>query len=142
VADAACFLDSNILVYLLSADASRANVAEHLLKAGSQLIISVQVLNEVTHVLRRKIGLSWSEMDVFWEPVRKVCKIVPLTEPLHDHARVIGARYGFSFYDACIVAAALDSDCRILYSEDMQNGQVVEDTLIICNPFSKAAGII
>jgi len=99
-------------------------------------VISVQVLNEVTLVCRRKLGLSWHEIDLFWEPVRRVCKVVPLTDSIHDHARGLAARYSLAFYDACIVAAALAAGCQMLFSEDMHNGQIMEETLAICNPFA------
>jgi len=115
---------------------SRLDCAECLLKTRPTPVISVQVLNEVTHVCRRKLGLSWDEIGMFWEPVRRMCKVVPLTEAIHDHARWIAARYSVSFYDASIVAAALGTGCRTLLSEDMRDGQVMEQTLTIRNPFT------
>jgi len=134
VIDRAFFLDSNILVYLLSAETAKADCAERLLK--KKPVISVQVLNEVTHVCRRKLDMPWHEIDLFWEPVRKVCEIVPLTETIHDNAKRIAARYRLSFYDACIAAAAINAGCQTLFSEDMHDGQRLEQTLTIRNPFS------
>jgi len=136
VAESACFLDSNILLYLLSADAAKADRTERLLKVRPMLIISVQVLNEVTHVCRRKLGMAWDEIDLFWKAVRRVCKVEPVTEAVHDCARSMAQRYQLSFYDACIAAAALTAGCRVLFSEDMQDGQIMEGTLTIRNPFS------
>jgi len=136
VAESTGFLDSNILLYLLSADAAKADCVERLLKVRPMPVISVQVLNEVTHVCRRKLGMSWDEIALFWEAVRKVCKVEAVTEAVHDGARLMAARYQLSFCDACIVSAALTADCRILFSEDMQDGQVLEGKLTIRNPFS------
>jgi len=48
--------------------------------------------------------------------------------------RLVG-KYDFQIFDGIIVAAALEADCDILYSEDMQDGQVIENTLKIKNPF-------
>jgi len=127
------FLDSNVVLYLLSADTAKADSAEALLK--TQPVISVQVLNEVTHVCVRKLKMSWDEIAQFLDLVRSFCKVVPLTVATHDRARQIAERHRLSFYDSCIVAAAADAGCLTLYSEDMNHGQILEDSLAIRNPF-------
>lgn len=128
------FLDSNVVLYLLSEDSAKANKAESLLLAGP--IISVQVLNEVTQVCRRKLQMGWDEIAQFLELVRGFCKVVPLTESIHDKARFIAERHRLSFYDACIVAAASTAKCQTLYSEDMNPRQTLEDGLSLANPFA------
>ena len=132
--DNASFLDSNVVLYLLSADEKKADSAEKLLK--TKPVISVQVLSEVTHVCRRKLKMAWDEIGRFLELVRAFCKVVPLTEAIHDQARLIAERHRLSFYDACIVAAAMTAGCRTLFSEDMNNGQILEDNLMIRDPFA------
>ncbi|CAM3861311.1 putative nucleic acid-binding protein [Kerstersia gyiorum] len=127
------FLDSNVVLYLLSGDASKADRAEALLKTSP--LISVQVLNEVTHVCVRKLKMSWDEIRQFLELVRSFCKVVPLTEKIHDRARWIAEHHQLSFYDSCIVAAAAGSSCLTLYSEDMNHGQTFEENVTIQNPF-------
>jgi len=133
VPDGASFLDSNVVLYLLSADASKADRAERLLK--TKPVISVQVLNEVTHVCRKKLGMRWEEITEFTDLVRRFCKVVPLTEAIHDQARAIAQRYQVAFYDACIVAAAAMAGCQTLFSEDMNAGQTLEGHLTVRNPF-------
>jgi len=128
------FLDSNVVLYLLSDDSSKADSAEALLKTHP--VISVQVLNEVTHVCIRKLKMGWDEVAQFLDLVRSFCKVVPLTIGTHDRARQIAERHRLSFYDSCIVAAAADAGCLILYSEDMSHGQILEDSLTIRNPFN------
>lgn len=130
------FLDSNVVLYLLSGDAAKADGVEALLR--TRPLISVQVVNEVTHVCVRKLGMGWDEIAQFLELVRGFCKVVPLTEAIHDQARAIAERYRLSFYDACIVAAAMTAGCRTLCSEDMHHGQVLEGGLTIHNPFAVA----
>ncbi|RTS98450.1 PIN domain-containing protein [Pseudomonas aeruginosa] len=127
------FLDSNVVLYLLSSDADKADNAEALLKASP--VISVQVLNEVTNVCLRKLQMSWDEIAQFLELVRSFCRVVPLTETIHDQARWVAEQHRLSFYDACIVAAAAAANCSTLYSEDMNHGQILEDSLTIRNPF-------
>jgi len=128
------FLDSNVVLYLLSGDSAKADKAESLLITGP--VISVQVLDEVTQVCRRKLQMDWDEIAQFLELVRKFCKVVPLTEAIHDHARSIAKRHKLSFYDACIVATAAAAGCQILYSEDMNHGQHLEGGLSLKNPFT------
>ena len=127
------FIDSNILLYLLSADADKANRAEEVVRAGG--LISVQVLNEITNVARRKLAMSWVEINEVLALIRSICPTEPLTIETHDRGRLIAERYGLSVYDAMIVAAALLAGCKTLYSEDMQDGLVIEQQLHICNPF-------
>jgi predicted nucleic acid-binding protein len=62
-----------------------------------------------------------------------------LTAETHDAGLRIASKYRFAFYDALIAAAALEADCTTLYSEDFQDGQVIEGTLIVRNPFNSAA---
>ncbi|MDR0780266.1 MAG: PIN domain-containing protein [Pseudomonadales bacterium] len=127
------FLDSNVVLYLLSADARKADCAERLLK--TKPVISVQVLNEATQVCRKKLGMDWKEVTEFLGLIRNFCKVVPLTEATHDQGRAIAQRYQMAFYDACIAATAMMAGCRILYSEDMSDGQILEGRLTIRNPF-------
>ena len=79
--------------------------------------------------------MSWEEAGRFLFGIRQLCSVVDLTAQIHDVGRALGARYGFSVYDAMIVAAALTNGCTTLYSEDMQDGLLVEDVLRIENPF-------
>ena len=128
------FFDTNILLYLLSGDPEKANRAETLLAKGG--IISVQVLNEFAAVASRKLGLSYPEIREILQTVREVCTVNPLTLEIHDRGLYVAERYGFSLYDALIVAAALLAQCGTLYSEDLQDGQMIDGQLIIRNPFT------
>jgi predicted nucleic acid-binding protein len=127
------FLDTNVLLYLLSADAAKADRAEELLAEGG--IISVQVLNEFTAVASRKLAMTWSEIKDALGPIRAVCEIEPLNVETYDRALEMAERYGFTIYDAVIVASALGAGCETLHSEDFQDGQVIEK-LTIRNPFA------
>jgi predicted nucleic acid-binding protein len=127
------FFDTTVLIYAVSEGDPRAAVAENLLAAGGS--ISVQVLNEFASVARRKLTMSWKEIRDALAAVRALCEPpVPLTVKIHDTALEIAARYGYRIYDALILAAALDAECDILYSEDMQDGQKI-GALTIRNPF-------
>lgn len=129
------FFDTNVLLYLLSGDAEKADRAEALLEGSGA--ISVQVLNEFTTVAVRKLGLSFAEVREVLDTIRTVCVTHPLTIEHHDKGSEIAERYGFSFYDSVIVASALLAGCNVLYSEDLQHHQVIEKRLTIINPFAK-----
>ena len=127
------FADTNVVLYLLD-DGPKADRAEVILGQGPR--ISVQVLNESLVNCRRKAGLGWEEAAAFLEGVRALCPVEDLTVQTHDVGRALAERYGFSIYDAMIVASALVAGCTALWSEDMQDGLLVEGQLRIVNPFT------
>ena len=129
------FFDTSVLLYLLSAEPERADRVEELLARRG--VISVQVLNEFTAVATRKLGLSFAEIREVLETIRVICTTHPLTVEHHDRGVEIAERYRFSFYDSIIVASALISGCKTLYSEDMQHKQVIDKQLTVINPFAK-----
>ncbi|MGC4250024.1 MAG: PIN domain-containing protein [Sphingobium sp.] len=128
------FLDTNTLIYLASGDERKADRVEGLLSEGAT--ISVQVLNEIANVARRKLNWSWDDTNAFLSMVRGLVSVVPLTPETHDTGLALSERYGFSVYDGQIVGAALQAGCETLWSEDMQDGLLVADRLRICNPFA------
>ena len=131
------FLDSNVLLYTLAQGDPREPVASGLLAAGGS--VSVQVLNEFANVARRKIKLSWAELSVALASLRILCAPpLPLTLATHEAALALAERHQFSFYDALIVASALDAGCTTLLSEDLQDGLVVAGRLTVQNPFRAA----
>ena len=127
------FLDSNVILYLLSSNEHKADIAEKLLNQKPN--ISVQVLNEITSVCHRKIKMPWDEIHELLAAVKANCTIVPLTVDTHAQAVQIAQQHRLSFYDSQIVAAAVVSGARTLMSEDMQNGMVMHG-LSIKNPFT------
>jgi predicted nucleic acid-binding protein len=133
MSDAERFFDTNVLIYLLSGDAAKADRAEALIADGG--IIGVQVLNEFVAVATRKLAMSHAEIREVLAGVRAVCTVEPLTVATHELALDLAEANRLSFYDALIVAAAAQAKCGILYSEDMQDGQVIAG-VTIRNPFA------
>jgi predicted nucleic acid-binding protein len=128
------FLDTNVLVYLASGDAAKADRIEALLASGCT--ISVQVLNEIANVARRKMRLGWEETHDFLGMVRALTTVEPVGIETHDEGLRLAARYTLSIYDGMIVGAALLAGCETLWSEDMQDGLRIDDRLLIRNPFA------
>lgn len=107
---------------------------EEILRQGGT--VSVQILNEIANVARRKMRMQWDETIAFVERFRLLLRVVPLTEQIHENGLRLAGRYQLSVYDGMVVAAALDSGCSVLLSEDMHNGLNIEGRLEIRNPFA------
>jgi predicted nucleic acid-binding protein len=130
------FFDTSILIYAIATGDARSAQAERLLAAGGN--VSVQVLNEFAAVARRKLRMSWHEITEALDAVRALCEPPgSVTVNIHHAALRIAERYDYHIYNALIIAAALDADCDLLYSEDMQHGQTIA-SLTIRNPFAAA----
>jgi predicted nucleic acid-binding protein len=128
------FLDTNVLIYSVAKDDPRATTAEALLASGGT--ISIQSLNEFVSVARRKLGMSWKEIKEFLDLICILCpNPVPISLDTHRGALAIAEEYGYSIYDALIASAALQAGCKTLYSEDLQDGQIIDRQLTIRNPF-------
>jgi predicted nucleic acid-binding protein len=129
----ASFFDTNVLVYIASGDTAKADRAEAAIAAGGA--ISVQVLNELANVARRKMRMSWTETHAFLDTLRGLLTVHPLTLETHETGLRLAERYGFSTYDATIAASALHAGCDTLLSEDMQHGMALDEGLRVVNPF-------
>jgi predicted nucleic acid-binding protein len=127
------FFDTNVLLYLLSEDIGKADRAEALVRQGGD--ISVQVLNEATNVMRRKLGMSWRETGEFLALLRGLLAVAPVTVEMHELGLEFAERYGLSIYDSMIAAAAVLSGSKRLWSQDMQHGMRIGKGLRVENPF-------
>jgi predicted nucleic acid-binding protein len=128
------FFDSNVLIYAMVSGDSRRERAQQLVEQGGT--ISVQVLNEFVSVARRKMRMPWEDVIEAMDAIRVLFPSpVPITLDTHEAALKIAQQYGFRIYDALIAAAALEAKCYTLYSEDLQDGQVIDKELTIRNPF-------
>ncbi len=127
------FFDTNVLLYIASADPAKASWAEKLLGEGGA--ISVQVLNEIANVARRKMRMSWTETHAFLSMLRGLLMVHPVTSETHDGGLTLAERHNLAIYDALIAASALNAGCDTLWSEDMHHGMVIDDRLRIVNPF-------
>ena len=113
----------------------RRPTAPKLLSSGGGAI-SVQVLNELANVARRKM-MSWQDTHAFLSLLLGLLTVHPLDVETHETGLALAERYNLSLYDAMIAASALHADCDTLWSEDMQHGMVLDDRLRIVNPFRK-----
>ncbi len=127
------FIDSNVLLYLLSKEDRKAAISRVLVREGG--CISVQVLNEVANVMRKKGRCDWEEIDELQSLLRALLTVKSVTPESQVLGVKLSRQYGFSIYDGQIVAVALLNGGGLLYSEDMQHGLLVHKSLRIENPF-------
>ena len=132
---AADFLDSNVLVYAFSKD-RRADTAKALLQ--TRPTISVQGLNEFANVAHRKLGMDWQEVREAISAIRVFCPtVMGIDLATHEAAVSLAERYRHSLFDSLLIASALHAHSDTLWSEDMQDGMLIDGRLRIMNPFRK-----
>jgi predicted nucleic acid-binding protein len=135
------FLDTNLLIYSFdSREFTKQQQAQHLIVqalSNQKGIISFQVVQEFLNAARRKFANPLSATDCqtyLTQVLMPLCQAFPQLD-LYQKALIVEERYRYSFYDSLILAAALQAHCQILYTEDLQAGQIIEQTLQIVNPF-------
>lgn len=129
------FLDTNIIVYCYTKTEPEKRQKAQTLAKTPGTTISTQVLQEFANTLHKKFKVGWGGITIALLEVRK--DFIVHTNDIETvfNACKIAKRYGFSFYDSLIISAALENNCTTLYSEDLQDGQLIEGKLKIVNPF-------
>jgi predicted nucleic acid-binding protein len=129
------FLDTNLWIYLYSND-PKASVIEGLINAHfKDTWVSTQVLSELYSVLTRKNLKSPEEAQTIIDEVIDSYSVYCIDEQCIRLAIDLNIRHHYSYWDSLIIAAALETDCIMLYSEDMQHHQEINNQLTIVNPF-------
>lgn len=132
------FLDTNLWIYLYAKNPSEKfqPVAEILKNNSSSLLVSTQILGELFHVLtRKKIYIKSRCYKNYSRYIVNTFPIQPINTTEVIQALQINAKYHYSYWDSLIIATALLSECAIIYSEDMQHNQLIENKVRILNPF-------
>ncbi len=127
------FIDTNILLYLYDRDGKKKSQAKEILKNNHY--ISIQVLNEFTNISIKRFKLDINELDNNLQKIIEKTTLFSFDEQTIRFAIKIQNRYNFQYYDSLIIATALENNCNILYSEDMQHNQIIFEKLTIINPF-------
>jgi predicted nucleic acid-binding protein len=134
------FWDTNLWVYLNAESQEPSDIVKKaklqtMLLQAEEITISAQVLNELSNVLMKKYGQTEAEVLSRLEAFTAQVELVPLNEGTPFHALGLKAKYKISWFDSLIVTASIQSGCEILYSEDLHNGLVFENSLKVINPF-------
>jgi predicted nucleic acid-binding protein len=130
------FLDSNIVLYSYSkTELDKNKIANNLIFSLDEILISTQVINEVTNILYKKFKLDVKSIENVILEIDNNFKIVNFSLTTQIKAIKIKDKYRLQYYDSLILATALENGCTILYSEDMQHEQIIENQITIINPF-------
>lgn len=129
------FIDSNLWVYLKTDSEKSINVGKIVNHYFQSIYISAQVLNEIFNVLTKKSIASKELSKEFIIQLLKSFKVIPLESELVILTIDLSIKYKYSYYDCLIIAASLISNCKILFTEDLQHNQIIENRLQIINPF-------
>jgi predicted nucleic acid-binding protein len=132
------FLDTNVLIYLYSEDdEQKRNIARSTLD-NNDCVTSIQAMNESSNVWSRKFNWVAAKIIEHLDNIELVCdEVLPVHRNTINKALVIKDRYGFAYFDCLMLASALEGNCQIVYTEDMSDGQLINDTLRIVNPFKQ-----
>lgn len=129
------FFDTNILVYAhTDSDLTKQKIAQELI-AANHSFVSTQILQELSNILHRKFNQPWDDITKVLSEVSQNNIMYVNIEGNILQACQLAARYRYSFYDSLVISSALSCNSKILYSEDLQNGQIVNELLTIINPF-------
>jgi predicted nucleic acid-binding protein len=133
------FIDTNVLIYAFSEDEhQKQQIALNLINGeADDILISNQVINELANVFLKKFKLSTVEVENAILELDSIFYITSFDISTQIKALKLKEKYNFQYFDALIVATALENKCGILYSEDMQHELIVENRLQIINPFKK-----
>ena len=129
------YLDTNILVYLFSDDEPEKQQIARKLVRGHSCITGINNLNEMNFVLVRKKKLSVAKTRLALDCVVRDVEIALFRLTTLRETLYIMERHNYSYFDSLVIAMALESNSRMLYTEDMQHGQILETRLTIWNPF-------
>jgi predicted nucleic acid-binding protein len=129
------FLDTNVLIYAYASYEPVKQAQALVLFKTPDVWLSTQVLIEFANVYHRKLKTAWPDVETALNELTQDFNVYKTSSATIAHATQLAHRYGFSWFDALIVAAALECGCDTLYSEDLHAGQVIEGTRVI-NPFA------
>jgi len=129
------FLDTNLLIYAhTNADVLKQQKVQTII-VHQNTVISTQVFKEAANVFSKKFKFGWPDIQLVIKEMRENNEVQTNTVSTVNQACQIADRYSYSFYDSLILAAALEAECPVLFSEDLQHGQLIEQALTIKNPF-------
>jgi predicted nucleic acid-binding protein len=130
------FIDSNILIYAHTIqDARKSKIAQAVLSSNEIIMANTQVINELINVFIRKFKISLNDIQKILDQTFLYLPVKNIDDKTIQLGLNIYSKYSYSYYDSLIIASALQNNCSVLYSEDLQHNQKIEKSLTIINPF-------
>ena len=133
------FFDTNIFIYLYAEnEREKQAICKEVINKANECVTSTQILNEINNVLIKKWKLPVDIIKIIQHDVRRISEVKQINEDTIDKAIDLSARNGFSYFDCLMLASALEGNCQEIFTEDMNDGQIINETLKIVNPFTQA----
>lgn len=129
------FIDTNVLVYFISAEENRKVKAKEVIFSGKDVYISSQVMSEFISVCFSKSLLEPEDISALVDNFLESLRFSSVDESTIKKSLRIKKDFNYSYWDSLIIASALENNCSVLYTEDMQDGQIIDNELTIVNPF-------
>ena len=130
-----CFIDTNIWLYVfIETDDEGKSAAAKAVIQKPDVVVSIQVINEICVNMLRKVSLAEKDIQALIVAFYEKYTVVDIDKAALLKASELREKYSLSYWDSLIVANALNADCAVLYSEDMQDGLQVEQRLTVINP--------
>jgi predicted nucleic acid-binding protein len=131
------FIDTNVFIYLYSEDEIEKQNVSQIAVDRCNCIISTQVLNEFCNVCIKKLNKTAGEIESAVEEISGQCTVNQIGKEHINQALKIHKKYGYGYFDCLMIASALNSDCKYLITEDMTDGQTIDDRLTIVNIYAR-----
>lgn len=131
------FVDTNVLIYFISSEERKKVKAKEVIFSNQDACISSQVISEFISVCFSKNLLEFDEINILVGDLMDALKFSVIKENTIKKALQVKKDSNYSYWDSLIIASALENNCSILYTEDMQHGQTIENNLTIINPFKE-----
>jgi len=129
----AAFIDTNVFIYLYSEDETLKRDISHRAVDKYDCVVSTQVLSEFSNVCIGKLKRSSDEVGLAIDEITKQTRVSLIENHIIKSALEIHRRYGYAYFDSLIIASALNSECRYLITEDLADGQIIDNKLIVVN---------
>jgi len=134
------FLDTNILIYAYSDTELEKKKRALSILAFESVVISTQVINEFVWIMNRKFNVEFDSLKIIIDNLFDLYKVCIISQASIQRAIEFSKRFSFSHWDSLMLASALEAGCTIFYTEDLQDGQNVDNQIVIINPFIRNAG--
>jgi predicted nucleic acid-binding protein len=131
------FIDTNIFIYLYSEDETQKQNISQKAVDKYNCIISTQVINEFCNVCIGKLHHAVGEVELAVTEIIEQCTVLLIESHTIKQALEIHERYGYKYFDCLMLASALNSDCKYFITEDMADGQIINNKMAIVNIFSE-----
>ena len=131
------FIDTNVFIYLYSEDETHKQSISQKAVEKFECIISTQVLNEFGNVCIGKLNQPPEDVALAINEIIEQCTLLMIEKNTIMQALQIHKRYGYKYFDCLMIASALNAGCTYFITEDLSDGQIIDNKLTILNIYAE-----